>query len=196
MPIPTFTLNYPPDGSTLGQTKKIIRDNLDGTFQTLAVDHIDNNGNPGTKPAGYHNVIHSVPQGSNPAPVAGYGQLFCKTVNSFTNDQALFWETGAGLIQQLTVNLTPSAVTNGYTFLAGGIILQWGTATKTSGQAVTFNITFPTACLCVLATVQSNTTNRRFIYTSGYTTSQFISTIIDASGNTSSATFTWAAIGN
>ena len=44
MSIPTYTQGYPPDGSSLGQTKSVIRNNLDGTFLTLAVDHVDNNG--------------------------------------------------------------------------------------------------------------------------------------------------------
>jgi hypothetical protein len=75
MPIPAYTPGYPPDGSSLGQTKAVIRNNLDGTFQTLAVDHIDNNGNPGSQPAGYHTVIHQVPQTSvNTA--SGYNQIF------------------------------------------------------------------------------------------------------------------------
>lgn len=126
MSIPTFTPGYPPDGSSLGQTKVVMRNNSDGTFQTLAVDHINNNGQPGGRPAGYHKVIHMVPQAGNPAAIPGYGQLFGKTVNSFTNDEALFYETGNGLVQQLTVNLTPLATTTGYTFIPGGIIVQWG----------------------------------------------------------------------
>ncbi len=201
MPIPTFTPNYPLDGSTLGQTKKVIRDNLDGTFQTLAIDHIDNNGNPGGKPAGYHKVIHSVPQGGNPGVMPGIGQLYCKTVTPPTpsGDQALFWETGGGIVQQLTANITPVSATNGVTFLPGGLILQWGTTGNiSSGTPVLFiSGGFPTNnAFSVIATNLSNTNNRKLIYTSGYTKTQFIPTIIDASGNTTSAIFTWWAIGN
>ena len=157
MPIPTYTPGYPPDGSSLGQTKSTVRNNLDGTFQTLGIDHINNNGQPGSKPAGYHNVIHVVPQAGNPGAVTGYGQLFSKTVNSYTTDQALFWETGAGLIQQLTVNLTPSAATNGYTFIPGGIILQWGFIPNPARTATqNFNITFPNACFNVQLTTRTD----------------------------------------
>jgi hypothetical protein len=128
-----------------------------------------------------------VPQGSNPAAVTGYGQLFSKTINSYTTDQALFWETGAGLIQQLTMNLTPSATTNGYTFLAGGIILQWGqvTATNSSFQTQNFNITFPNNCFGVFTQ----------IYGTG--------TVAGGEGNidirkstVSSASFQWAMVTN
>src|SRR5271170_7448536 len=177
MPIPSYTPGYPPDGSSLGQTKASIRNNLDGTFQTLSVDHINNNGQPGSNPAGYHNVIHVVPQGSNPGAVTGFGQLFSKTVNSFTSDEALFWETGSGLVQQLTVNLTPSATTNGYTFLPGGIIMQWGQSTSSSAtQTVTFPVAFPTNCFNVQVTNTSSSTTAsgsNVLYSSGFSKTGF-----------------------
>jgi hypothetical protein len=156
MSIPTYTLGYPPDGSSLGQTKATIRNNLDGTFETLGVDHINNNGSPGMQPAGYHNVIRSVPQGSDPTKVSGYGQLYSKKINDVANDEALFWRTGeGGLIQQLTVNLTPLASTNGYTFLPGGFIMQWGTVANTAdntGGSQSYPLAFPTAVLSLQAT--------------------------------------------
>lgn len=205
MPIPTYTLGYPPDGSSLGQTKATIRNNLDGTFETLGIDHINNNGQPGSQPAGYHNVIHMVPQGSDPAAVTGYGQLYSKTiVSDVTTDQALFWETGGGLIQQLTVNLTPSASTNGYTYLPGGLILQWGSAASTSSSTpnctvvfATANIKFPNACFNVQCTVNQTSTNRNSVVVFSKSNTQFQATGIDSSGNAASGiVFYWVAIGN
>lgn len=198
MPIPTYTEGYPPDGSTLGETKSTIRDNLDGTFQTLGIDHVNNNGDTDNglsgKPAGYHNIVRVVPQGSNPGAVAGYGQLFSKTVNSYTNDQALFWETGGGLVQQLTVNLTPSTATNGYTFLPGGLIMQWGTNNQGNNTFVNFPIEFPTACLNVQATIK-DTANRQFVYTNTYQTNRFKIALLDSDGVGTTTVFTWLAIG-
>lgn len=194
MPIPTYTPGYPPDGSSLGQTKTTIRNNLDGTFQTLAIDHIDNNGSPGSQPAGYHKVIHIVPQGSNPGAVAGYGQLYSKTINSFTTDQALFWETGAGLIQQLTVNLTPVASTNGYTFLPGGIILQWGVKSSPGSSGnVTFPIPFPSNCFNVSLTQRrDSSSSTQGMYLNGApTTTQF-----SYNGSSAPTSLYWFAIGN
>lgn len=208
MSIPTFTTGYPPDGSSLGQTKATIRNNLDGTFLTLAVDHINNNGSPGAKPAGYHKVIHSVPQASNPAPVAGYGQLFCKTVNSFTNDQALFWETGAGIVQQLTTNITPTANTNGYTFLPGGLILQWGFRSVTSGAwpsntntALNFtaqvpaNVNFQSNCFAVWTTNSGTGTSQGQVEIASKSTTGFVWRFTGSSSATENGFFWWA-IGN
>jgi hypothetical protein len=198
MPIPTFTPGYPPDNSSLGQTKTTIRNNLDGTFQTLSVDHINNNGDPGANPAGYHNVIHSVPQGGNPIAVPGFGQLFSKTINSFTTDQALFWETGGGLIQQLTTNITPLGAFNGYTFLSGGIILQWGVVISTASSGTTnFNVTFPNNCFNVqLTSVVSDKTNHaNGMYVQGIlSASEFTWNQADIAS--SQTGFFWMAIGN
>ena len=125
MSIPTFTLGYPPDGSSLGETKPVIRDNLDGTFMTLGVDHVDNNGNPGSNPAGYHTIIHQVTQSGNPTPIVGVNQIYSKVATIPAGDTQLFAETGGGGISQLTGN---KADTNGYVWCAG-ILIQWGTVT-------------------------------------------------------------------
>jgi len=152
MPIPTYTPGYPPDGSSLGQTKSTIRNNLDGTFQTLAVDHINNNGQPGTQPAGYHTIIHQVPQVSV-ATVSGYNQVFSGVpgtliVNGVTTpaipsngDTQLYSLTGAGGLSQLTGY---NAAQNGYMWV-GGLLLQWGRKTLTGSQGERATILFNTA---------------------------------------------------
>ncbi len=201
--IPTYNSGYPPDGSTLGQTKSVVRNNLDGTFQTLGIDHVNNNGATSNglsgKPAGYHNIIRSVPQSGNPSAIAGYGQLYSKSINDVTTDTALFWETGAGLIQQLTTNVTPSASSNGYSFLPGGIIMQWGIKNSpgTSGT-VTFsaaNIAFPNNLFNVQIAFQRTTSNNtQFAYidsTQPFTKAQF--NYIASSGIVN---LYWFAIGN
>jgi len=164
MPIPTYTPGYPPDGSSLGQTKATIRNNLDGTFQTLAVDHVNNNGQPGSQPAGYHTIIHEVPQ-TNVNTVSGYNQIFSGVpgtlvVNGTTtpsipnnNDAQLYSLTGMGGLSQLTGN---SAAVDGYAW-AGGILFQWGKATIANSSSVTgtvnFNPPFQNNCLNVSLTL-------------------------------------------
>src|SRR5580700_2776789 len=112
MAIPPYVKGYPPDGSSLGQTKSTIRNNLDGTFDTVAVDHVNNNG-PNMQPAGYHTIIHEVTQ-TNVSTVAGVNQIFSGVpgtlvVNSVTTkaipnngDTQLYSLTGAGVLAQLT----------------------------------------------------------------------------------------------
>jgi hypothetical protein len=153
MPIPTYTPGYPPDGSSLGQTKSTIRNNLDGTFQTLAVDHVNNNGQPGSNPAGYHTIIHEVPQ-TAVATVSGFNQLFSGvpgtlSVNATTTpaipangDTQLYSLSAAGVLAQLTGFL---ANQNGYAWI-GGILLQWGIfsmGTNVTSNPITYPIPFP-----------------------------------------------------
>lgn len=88
-----------------------------------------------TNEMGYHKSIHMIPQASI-TNTPGFGQLYSNTVNSYSVDQALFWDTGNGNQNiQLTSNFLPTASTipfpnNGYSFLPGtpgsGIIIQWG----------------------------------------------------------------------
>jgi Putative tail fiber protein gp53-like, C-terminal len=196
MPIPTYTPGYPPDGSSLGQTKSTIRNNLDGTFETLNVDHINNNGQPGSQPAGYHTIIHQVTQ-TNVSTVNNYNQVFSGVpgtliVNGVTTpnipssgDTQLYSLTGAGTLYQLT-GVSPGSF--GFAWV-GGILLQWGTATVASGTSVTFPETFPHACLNVQVT--ANASSFGIVGTDGYSTSSFtfkyslIGTV----------TFAWFAIG-
>jgi len=207
MPIPTYTPGYPPDGSSLGQTKSTIRNNLDGTFQTLAVDHINNNGQPGSQPAGYHTIIHEVPQASV-STVNGYNQVFSgvpgtlivngvATPNIPSNgDTQLYSLTGMGGLSQLTGN---SANANGYQWI-GGILLQWGTATGTSSstKAVTFSPAFPNNCFNVNAIPirAASSPGADFacvIVTSSVTKNGFT---IGNIGSHTVAGFYWFAIGN
>ena len=201
MSIPTFTPGYPPDGASLGQTKATIRNNLDGTFDTLGIDHVNNNGQPGTNPAGYHTVIHSVPQAGDPAAITGYGQLYSKNVTSIppNSDTALFWETSAGLIQQLTVNLTPKLAENGYSFLPGGLIFQWGIKTVAVNTTTpllfaTDNINFPNACFNVNITGIRTNSGGDGIFLLAASIGPMGFTFRNGSGSITQAY--WTAIGN
>jgi hypothetical protein len=203
MPIPTYTPGYPPDGASLGQTKATMRNNLDGTFQTVNVDHINNNGQPGSQPAGYHTIIHEVPQ-TTVNTVTGYNQVFSGVpgtlvVNSSTTpaipsggDQQLYSLTGGGVLSQLTGR---SAATNGYVWI-GGILLQWGKSTSASGsQSITFPVAFPTNCFNVeitQTTTGSSASSAGAVVSSSVTQTGF--SFITSSGSING--FFWLAIGN
>ncbi len=162
MAIPTYVQGYPPDGSSLGQTKSTIRNNLDGTFLTVAVDHVNNNGQPGSQPPGYHKIVHQVTQ-TNVSTVVGYNQVFSGVpgtliVNGVTTPDIpsggatqLYSLTGGGVLAQLTGNNKSS---NGYAWI-GGVLIQWG-QTNFSGtgtqQPVSFPVTFPSAVTSVQVT--------------------------------------------
>jgi len=204
MSIPTYTPKYPPDGSSLGQTKSVIRNNLDGTFQTLGIDHVNNNGKPGSQPACYHTIIHEFTQ-TNVSTVPGYSQIFSGvpgtliingvvTPNTSTStDSQLFYLTAQGGPSQLTGN---HAASNGYNWM-GGILFQWGTFNSDGGpgQIVTLPIPFPRNFFAAQATMIRNSSNVDVIYSTTNATPGVVSTISfrdTSSGNP----FFWFAIGN
>jgi hypothetical protein len=134
--------------------------NIQGNFGSLNtqfnVDHVPLTDTSGTPPNGYHTFVHLVPFSTTvtnfpnnqpvvaPAATPGYGQLFGATINDGkSTDSALYYKSGGGLLTQLTRNIQPVATDNGYTFLPGGLIFQWGfTNNITNGAVITFNTPF------------------------------------------------------
>lgn len=201
MPIPTYTLGYPPDGSSLGQTKVVIRNNLDGTFQTLGVDHVNNNGTNGslTGNAGTHAQAQFLNRPTVPGGLSnGYETVYSK---STTGQGELYFTRGStGVEFQLTAgpnSTTNFGAANGWTFLPGGIILQWGIKNSTggSGQVVTLPTAFPNNFFSAQATMIRNSSNVDAIYSTTNPTVGVVTQIVfrdTSSGNP----FYWLAIGN
>ena len=215
MPIPTYTPGYPPDGSSLGQTKSTIRNNLDGTFQTLAVDHVNNNGQPGSQPAGYHTVIHQVSQ-TNVSTVSGYNQVFSGVPGSLivngtttpsipsTGDSQLYSLSSQGNLSQLTGN---NSAQNGYAWI-GGILIQWGrkTLTDSSSQLGTIlfntsNVNFPNNVFNIQLSLicksgGTSSSDNTLSVVNGSTSKTSFQYQYNGNGGGSYPAFFWLAIGN
>lgn len=89
-----------------------------------------------------------------------------------------------------TANEPCSKSTNGYKKFADGLIIQWGNIASVNGTAtITFPITFPNACVNVIATANNSATSVYPISTYNQTISNFI-----VRGTTSQAIF-WFALG-
>lgn len=215
MGIPHFSQGYPPDGSSLGNTKTVIRGNLDGTFLTLGIDHVNNNGSPGSNPAGYHTVIHEVTQTSAPANIVGVNQIFSLIPPSGIPDAVnpqLFNLTNS-ILSQMTGR---QATQNGFVWCAG-MLIQWGIINGTHGadnhfspgdpisvsfNAVSGNFNFPTECLSIwtqplaLSTNEpaSSSTATVAIDKDSITAAGFSGKF--TSGGSSYTNFFWIAIGN
>jgi hypothetical protein len=164
MAIPPFTLGYPPDGSSLGNTKAIIRDNLDGEFKVFSVDHVNQN----TAGPGAHNKCSLRNTTGSTTPTlppgifgAGYETLYSQPAGSAPLGPLgeVFYSRGGGAGIQITGPGTPTKITNnGYTFLAGGIMMQWGLFTPVAGDnPVTFSPTFSNAVLNISLTTTAQT---------------------------------------
>lgn len=199
MTIPGYVQGYPPDGSSLGNTKTQIRSNLDGTFLTVAVNHFDNN----SAHAGQHQFVEM--PNSAVAPTVPSGATSCALYNggsSFgpgTNDLFYLPPGSASLASgvQLTRNELPINAVNGYSWLPGGVLIQWGEVTATNGNPnVTFPIAFPSALYNIQVTRQRapaspGSTYSFWVSTTGLSTTGF--TIINNDGH--SWSYNWFAIG-
>jgi len=138
-----------PNGSTkLNQDYINIRDNFQKINTTYGVDHIPLTDN--TPSNGYHKAVHLVQQVA-PAAVSGVGSLYTTTTSVKNTDETLFYKSGANRIMQMTMNIEPVAAANGYSFLPGGILFQWGVVDNggflpldNHVDFVTDNIDFPT----------------------------------------------------
>lgn len=102
----------------------------------IAADHVFNNS--ALVDDGYHKIIHFQNQVADPATIAGVTTQFTKTVDV---QNELFIKTNLGNVRQITGPSNP--VTNGYTYLTNGFIMQWGVYTApVTGVPQTGSIAF------------------------------------------------------
>lgn len=186
-----------------------IQKNFTQLDTTFGVDHVTFSNQ--TPQNGYHAVIRFNPFSTTatnppnnqpvaaPPTISGYGQLFSSQINDGINtDTALYFKTGGGRLQQLTRNFVPVGSGNGYTFLPGGLILQWGVV-NSPGQSgsVAFNasnINFTSACFNVQMTIRRDGSTSAFgIYLNGAPTTTGFSYI--GNGGSSNNAIYWVAIG-
>jgi hypothetical protein len=213
-----------PTGSIpLNQDYLNIQQNFTQINDQWEEDHVPLTSTSGIPPNGYHTAIHLVPVStptSNPpnnqpingyTATPGYGQIFDATINDGINtDTALYFLTGNGGLQQLTRNFVPRASANGFTFLPGGLILQWGIVTTAFSSSasktgtVTFsteNMAFPNACFSVLFTMIGNSSSGQTIQLDSETIPNptktgFVWRFTQAPNGTSYTGFYWTAVGN
>lgn len=217
--MPTYQPNIPTGTVNLDEDYL----NLRGNFQQLDVvygtDHValtDVSAN-----LGFHKTIHSVPFSTTstnppnnqpviaPTSVAGVSEIFTAIINDGVNTaSALYHQTDTGIIQQLTRNFLPVSADNGYTFLPGGLILQWGrvsSAPTTSFTTLLFNaanINFPNDCFNVWTqpygsgTPPGGTTGTATVDIRRSTISAASFEWVFISPSTQYIGFAWIAIGN
>ena len=140
----------------LDQDYQNLQNNFTQLDTTFKVDHIPLTQAPNN---GFHIPIHLVDNaGSTPSKVTGTGILWNNTVTFNGNtDEALFFRGntgGSANITQITAPYGFSAAQNGYVFIPGGIIMQWGFINSTASTFTpllfaTSNINFPSSCIFI-----------------------------------------------
>lgn len=147
----TYSPNSPQTGDSLGSTRDVIRTNFQQIDVVNSVNHIAfNEANKGK-----HKFVQMPEQTSNPTTAADEGALFTKVGSDPAETDLYFRAEGDGNVYQMTrVNSSklptfaknfnyeaPATTLGGWTFLPGGIILQYGTIAIT-GTTTTVNFPY------------------------------------------------------
>jgi hypothetical protein len=197
----SYTGNIPLSGQSLGVTKNPINSNFTTLQTVFDVNHVDYN-NLG---AGKHFFLE-MPVGVDMTTIANEGGLYTKDVGSAPAYACLFYrqESGGadplrdqGAVIQMT-SIKPLIAANGYTFLPGGMLLQWGTVASTGTNPT---ITFPIAFSSTPYSVQfnparsgmSSVSSTFYLNTSVLSATQF--QIVNSSAGTTNYSYYWSAIG-
>lgn len=189
-----------PTGSVpLNQDYKNLQGNFGALNTAFNTDHVPLTTTAGTPPYGYHTAIHLVPQSPIPTAMAGYGELYTQTLNDGINTGQQLWYqfitgTPVTINYPLTRNIQPVANFSGFTFLPGGMIMQWGQGT--SGAPITFYSEAPfTNLFSIQITPFTAGAGLQTVITApqAYSVSSTGFTVANNSGN--SFVYYWLAIG-
>lgn len=180
-----------PDGpNNPSNDQPLMKVNTNSTDDLIAVDHYSFGVNNG----GLHKQVQlpellAVPGGL----IANSETVYSKAVNS--TGQLFFTRGSAGTEIALTSGVNGDVINaaNGSTFLAGGLLIQWGTSAVVSGAgSVSFNTAFSANAYSVSITSVRSATNVDTVYFVSSNSSGF--NYFNTSGG-GIASIKWIAIG-
>ncbi len=201
----TFNPNIPRPTDLLSNSQGDLLANNGALNSTFSRNHIPLNVATNNGKHSFVELVFSNPVGSPPAPPlsSGGGTVYTKSVSS--KAQLFFSPGSSGNQYQLTATdqanfSTFADNTTGWTFLPGGLILQYGKdsiSTIGSATTITFPYTFPSNVFsitfaCINTQGNSPTANNIYVKDGSVTTSQF-KAINSSSGGTTE--IYWMAIG-
>lgn len=198
-----FLRNKPAAADLLSTSQGVIKNNFNGSDDSFAVDHFPFSDT--TSKNGTHKQVQlsETILGAIPAGLKGltYETLYASTTG---NGGQLFYVQGNNAQGvQLTGPYTPKTGNFGYTFLPGGMLMQWGFITlpgtsNPSGTVLftTNNINFPNACFNVQLSLNANSTTASANTASSIGTPTNLQFKWNFTGSTSYNFIYWTAIGN
>ncbi len=210
----SYNPNIPLPTDKLSTSQGDIKDNFGQLNTIFGVDHFEFD----AIDAGKHQHVNMPAKsgGTPPTTASGEGALYTVQTGSNT-DQYYTRDADATNIYQMTritndgteygrfaTNLNyqvgPPDLTGGWTFLPGGMMLQYGKAITTSaGGPPNLTVTFPVAFTNVVYSVTAvpiiTSDNRRHVTIYDVAADQFRCTIKDGGGSKVVGTIYWQAIG-
>ncbi len=165
-------------GDTLSSSRDPIRTNFIIIRDDFAIDHVEfDDANEGK-----HSQSTYIQLAASPAPGATESALYSLAVSG---NPRLFLRQGATAAIQMG-GAVPTNATDGFTFLPGGLLIQWNTFTATA--SVNTTVTFPTAFgdppYSVICQMNRNNTNVDTIYAHTLTATTFLARNTSGSNRT------------
>ena len=142
-------MSYQPRPTASGDTLAASRDPIRNNFSLIQTSLELNHGAFGAADQGKHKFMQMPEQGSAPTTAANEVALYAKQDPNAPGEAAIFYrQEGSGNEYQITTshktNLAQFGLSNpGWTFLPGGLLMQYGTYTQASSSGGTA-VVFPT----------------------------------------------------
>lgn len=137
----TYTADIPISGESLGSTRDRIRGNFQENAAVFAINHVAFN----TLGKGKHKFLQMPNQASAPATLANEAGFYSKVGTNPAESNLFFRGENNGFEYQLTranqANIATFSTATGWTYLPGGLIMQWGK--QAGSSANTIPVTFP-----------------------------------------------------
>jgi hypothetical protein len=154
MPNFTYTNNIPAPSNSPSTDVPNMQVNTQSIASILGGDPTVDMIGFGNTNGGWHNWLTWIQQGADPGSVSGQYRAYTKSVSS--SSEQFVQKDGISAPIQITRGV-PSAVDGGYTYLPGGLLMQWKNVSipSTSGT-FTFSVPFTTSLLTVMLGPQQN----------------------------------------
>ncbi len=197
----------PASADNLSVSQNDIQQNFQTANDVMNVNHYPFDNNTANK--GKHKFCE-FPVGTIPIGLAiGEATLYGKNATSLgAGNEGNLWFTSDNLGKEYQLtraingNFASFSANPGWTFLPGGLLMQYGILTTTSGGSTsngsaTYPVTFATATTAysLQLTVLEATNSRRFIKVATSLTTGFTCWVQDDSGSNTANTVYWVAIG-
>jgi hypothetical protein len=201
----TFNPNVPQPNDLLSDSQVDILQNFSSSNTSFGINHYPFD--DATINNGKHKFVQMPVQGSTPVIAAGDGALYTRTDGG--ESQLFYTPDATGNTYQITRCITASSgtfgtftvfdgtqprVTGGWTFLPGGLLMQYGILTSpVNNDTIKFPVAFNNFCLPTVTAIRSNTDDKTIsVKTGSVTLSQFQ---IIMSGSSLPTGMYWHAIG-
>lgn len=200
----TYTPNIPVTGDSLGSTRDRIRTNFQEIASVEAVNHVAFN----QVGEGKHKFLQMPEQTSNPTTLVNEGAFFTKVGTNPSETNLFFRGESNGFVYQITRVISASTarfstntlyaanLNGGWTFLPGGLLLQYGARSNpgTSGT-ITFPVAFTTGYFSItLGLSRNNSSSTQNVYVDNSVPVSLSSFAYDSTSSNTDPIY-WMAIG-